>query len=1402
MVGILDNKKIAELVIETEDSDNSYEKINPQSLATIIYEHHNDEEETPSNVQEHIDDGSIHFTREEIYRNINDLFLRPENVQGEGDIQVSYDTDTKVVTIKSTAPSIESYITRNDLKAQDATITLTPIQGTENGVYIRANIPDVSHFLVSSNIRALDDTIYVSRDRYSNNVYLKTNPINYRAGEGLKIENGVITNTAPDKVVGLIEGDNISIESNYPNFTISARNKLNVEEWIPGYPYKKGDVIIHNNGLYHCIRDSMDNAFNYEDWEVLADYRVTRVSFVVEEPTLDIDLYSVGIVKEIQDTDTFIINIGGIIPISNTYEIDGFNLHFKDGPIPANTPIEIFILSNSILNSQDPTANINDWKENVYYEVGNIVIYKNALYKCLERHPSGTNFDVSKWQLLMGYTKEVYSFNTEEETTSIEIPEIVDDKNNISINVGNTLLLNSSYTMEIKYEDEQEVGTIITFVTPIEPNTIIEVTTYTHGVLSVPMIEGPNGRKDMLLISNETGKTYEAISKENLLKKLNLYSLANTYGKNGTIVGVNDEGTDYKFYTENEISAKMGLRNTTNGFGVINREDVINKTTNNLIHFDTGSTLSEDESILMTLHHDIIKDFTAEWQRGSYKGSLLDTDYKDTDWVQPIIHQDDQELKLRVTTTSETTDREGWRAMDEFDITGNGWSSNASSASWQYANPRPIKVTKFKFINQRNGEYTTDYVQDVKLWISNDTSDDFMRKEKTYIKDFRINGEEKEVTIENPEYARVIGMDIKNVLNYGVGALHFDITATVGNVMPPNSKGYIYVISNDEGTSVDIGTSYHYQGEVLSDGTIFDITTILPEGYTKFKQIGIFQTDSESNIWDVYPLEDINKFYINRNFVNQDQLNEILNGYEATTRAIANEEATSITNSIINQITTSLNERIDSIDNIKLDKQTGPLSVYGTDTDGNQTMYNIDSFGKVDDVKVAGTSVVTNKIANLGSMAGETASDYYKKTDLANIATSGSYNDLSNKPTTLGGYGITNAYTKAEIDSMVTGAMHFKGAVASLDKLPSSGQQVGDMYNVASEGSNYAWDGSDWVRMSESIDLSKYDNHIANKNNPHNVTKAQVGLGNVNNTSDLAKPISTATQNALDTKLNKVNTKNIIYGTDGNGNQTNYNLSNLQNTVTDVKVGENSVVTSKVAKLGTMAGETATNYSTKAVADTLYAPKSTTYTKTQVDNLLAKKVSKSSTADIIYGTSKDSNGNVIEKSYTAATLATFLIDAILQKIYPVNSLYISTQAALTGGVNNCPLQTYMKNTTWELVSSGKALWTGNGTSKGANDSSTTSNANYANAKAKTTINAGLPNITGTFSALLQRTDDAKSSGAFSHTVSSGGENGDRNSANEQLNVTFNAANGGSNLYGKSTTVQPPAYVVNVWRRTK
>ena len=68
-----------------------------------------------------------------------------------------------------------------------------------------------------------------------------------------------------------------------------------------------------------------------------------------------------------------------------------------------------------------------------------------------------------------------------------------------------------------------------------------------------------------------------------------------------------------------------------------------------------------------------------------------------------------------------------------------------------------------------------------------------------------------------------------------------------------------------------------------------------------------------------------------------------------------------------------------------------------------------------------------------------------------------------------------------------------------------------DFYNV-----------NDFNTNMDKIDaeLKKHANHISNKSNPHSVTKSQVGLGNADNTSDKDKPISTATQKALDLKAN------------------------------------------------------------------------------------------------------------------------------------------------------------------------------------------------------------------------------------------------------------------------------------------
>lgn len=56
--------------------------------------------------------------------------------------------------------------------------------------------------------------------------------------------------------------------------------------------------------------------------------------------------------------------------------------------------------------------------------------------------------------------------------------------------------------------------------------------------------------------------------------------------------------------------------------------------------------------------------------------------------------------------------------------------------------------------------------------------------------------------------------------------------------------------------------------------------------------------------------------------------------------------------------------------------------------------------------------------------------------------------------------------------------------------------------------------------LDKKANTSDLTSHTSNTNNPHNVTKSQVGLGNVDNTSDADKPISNATQQALNNKAN------------------------------------------------------------------------------------------------------------------------------------------------------------------------------------------------------------------------------------------------------------------------------------------
>ena len=121
---------------------------------------------------------------------------------------------------------------------------------------------------------------------------------------------------------------------------------------------------------------------------------------------------------------------------------------------------------------------------------------------------------------------------------------------------------------------------------------------------------------------------------------------------------------------------------------------------------------------------------------------------------------------------------------------------------------------------------------------------------------------------------------------------------------------------------------------------------------------------------------------------------------------------------------------------------------------------------------------------------------------------------------------------------------------------PQEGES-GKIYVDLSTNKTYRWGGSSYVEISPSLALGEtsstayrgdrgkaaYDHSQLTTGNPHNVTKTDVGLGNVDNTSDLNKPISTATQTALDTKTNVADVEEMIEDTFNDNTVTGNSIS-------------------------------------------------------------------------------------------------------------------------------------------------------------------------------------------------------------------------------------------------------------------
>ncbi|MDF2747923.1 MAG: hypothetical protein K0S98_2210 [Propionibacteriaceae bacterium] len=174
--------------------------------------------------------------------------------------------------------------------------------------------------------------------------------------------------------------------------------------------------------------------------------------------------------------------------------------------------------------------------------------------------------------------------------------------------------------------------------------------------------------------------------------------------------------------------------------------------------------------------------------------------------------------------------------------------------------------------------------------------------------------------------------------------------------------------------------------------------------------------------------------------------------------------------------------------------------------------------------------------------------------------------------------------------------------------------------------------------------------HIEDITNPHVVTKAQVGLGSVDNTSDAAKPISTATQTALDLKapiasptftgtVSGVTKSMVGLGNVDNTSDANKPVSTAQQTALDLKAPLASP-----ALTGTPTAPTATGgTNTTQIATTAFVTAAVTagggYTDEQAQDAVGTILTDTATIDFTYADATPSiTADVKDSSVTLAKM--------------------------------------------------------------------------------------------------------------------------------------------------------------------
>ena len=149
-----------------------------------------------------------------------------------------------------------------------------------------------------------------------------------------------------------------------------------------------------------------------------------------------------------------------------------------------------------------------------------------------------------------------------------------------------------------------------------------------------------------------------------------------------------------------------------------------------------------------------------------------------------------------------------------------------------------------------------------------------------------------------------------------------------------------------------------------------------------------------------------------------------------------------------------------------------PSASVSVDAEGNVVLSVTDASGTTSQVVRAGETVIPDEFVRR-----------MEKVESGVQSVTESVSVKADRATTLSGYGITDAYTKAETDAKLTSAMVVRGSVETYADLPSEGNIPGDVYNVINgdaasgilPGTNVVWkDGGGWDALGGFVDTSGF----------------------------------------------------------------------------------------------------------------------------------------------------------------------------------------------------------------------------------------------------------------------------------------------------------------------------------------